>query len=111
MVVKVHDGDLAVRLARVVRFTYSPGNQSATTVCSMAVCSNIARGVTYQSRNMTAAPCVSKAVVNGTLRKTCVRMAPESRMKRGGRPADRRLPSANTSPHTNTEIGANNGPT
>jgi len=62
-----------------------PGNQPAMTVCSMAVLSsNIARGVTYQSRNMTAAPCVSNAVVNGS-RGRLIRMDVSSTTHAGAR--------------------------
>src|SRR5437899_4367888 len=74
-------------------------------------CSNIVRGITYQSKNRIDRPCVSKTVDNGTLRRICGTRALEIRMKRGGRPADKRLPSAMISPHTNTDIGANIIPT
>src|SRR5260370_24240350 len=73
--------------------------------------SNIDRGVTYQSKNRIQRPWVSKTVVSGTLRRICGRIALEIKMKRGGSPADKRLPSAMTSPHANTETGANNVPT
>jgi hypothetical protein len=39
--------------------------------------SNMARGVTYQSRKRSTAPFVSKVVVSGTFKKTCGSMPPE----------------------------------
>jgi hypothetical protein len=65
----------------------------------------------YQSRNRIPVPWVSITVVKGTLRKAWQRTAPEVKMKRGGKPADKRLPKAMTSPHAKAVNGANSGPT
>src|ERR1700738_3787974 len=77
---------------------------------SFDCCWNTERGVMYQSRKRNAAPCVSKTVDSGTLSSIWGSIAPEIRTKPGGRPADRRLPKAMTSPAANVAMGANNSP-
>ena len=69
------------------------------------------RGITYQSRKIAAAPCVSSTVVNGTLLRIRGSRAAEIRTKRDGKPADSPLASAMTSPQTRAAIGANSTPT
>ena len=58
-----------------------------------------------------AAPCESRVVVSGTLRRICAMVAPETRMKPAGSPADSRLTSAMTRPQANTASGAHITPT
>ncbi|MGY3119658.1 hypothetical protein ACVWXQ_003595 [Bradyrhizobium sp. S3.14.4] len=65
----------------------------------------------YQSRNNTRTPWVTSVTVNGTLRKICGKTAADVRTRRGGSPADTRLPNANTSPPTKAVRGASQGPT
>jgi len=65
----------------------------------------------YQSRKSRPAPCDKRTVVSGTLSTIWARIAPDMRIKDGGRPADKRFPRATTSPHTKAETGASNKPT
>ena len=77
----------------------------------LALSSNMARGVIYQSRKRTAKPCVSRVVVSGTLSRIWEKIAPDTRIKRGGKPAERRFPKAISSPQANAAMGASAGPT
>jgi hypothetical protein len=70
--------------------------QSVTAARAALVCSNSERSVTYHSKKRMPAPCVSRTVVSGTLRRV-ERMALEIRINSAGNPADKRLPSAITS--------------
>ena len=65
----------------------------------------------YHSRNSSAAPWVNNDVVKGTLRKVWGSSAAEISTNAGGSPADTRLPSAMTSPHTSATSGAKYNPT
>ena len=88
-----------------------PLQASSSSGLSDGPCSNIARGVMYHSKKRMAAPYVNNVVVSGTFKKICGRIPPDNRMNLGGKPDDRRLPRAITSPHVSPAIGAKIGPT
>src|SRR5437899_3121301 len=88
-----------------------PLQASSSSSLSDRPCSNIARGVMYQSKKRMAAPYVKNVVVSGTFKKVCGRIPPDNMMKLDGKPDDRRLPKDITSPHASIANGAKTNPT
>ena len=102
-----HSNDLQVS----TRASRGVVGQCAEAICSPPSGSKIARGVRYQSRKSNAAPFVSKAIVSGTFSRIWGKAAPDIKIKRGGRPAEKRFPKAIRSPHPSITTGAKAGPT